>query len=152
MKQKNILTIFLLVFVALSIGYLIFQETDKQPNIKTEEITSGTKIVAFYFHRTKRCPTCLKIEKYADEAIKTGFADELKSDLLEWRNVNIDDKENEHFEDDYQLYAQSVVLVEIKDGKQEKWKNLEQIWDLVGNKEAFINFIQKEIKLFMEKS
>lgn len=149
MKTKNILTILLLLFVASSVGYLIIQEVNKQPGTQTEEITSGTKFIAYYFHCTKRCPTCTKIEQYTDEAIKTGFADELKRKQLGWRIINIEDKGNEHFEEDYQLYAQSVVLVEMKNGKQERWKNLKQIWDIVGNKEGFMSYIQEEIKLFM---
>lgn len=151
MKTKNILTIILLLFVVSSVGYLIVQEVIKEPSTQTEEITSGTKFIAYYFHRTKRCPTCIKIEQYINEAIKTGFADELKNNHLEWRIVNIEDKGNEHFEDDYQLYAQAVVLVEIRDGQQQRWKNLEQIWNMVGNKDAFISYIQEEIKLFMGK-
>jgi len=149
MKNKNILTILLLLFVASSVGYLIFQEVNKPPNTKAGEITSGTKFIVYYFHRTKRCPTCIEIEKYTDEAIKTGFIEELQSKLLEWRIVNIEDKGNEHFEDDYQLYAQAVVLVEIRDGKQVRWKNLEQIWDMIGVKEGFIHYVQEELKSFM---
>lgn len=149
MKIKSIITLLLLLFIATSVGYLIIQEVNNNSGIQAENSITGTKYIVYYFHRTMRCPTCIDIENFTDEAIKTGFTDDLKSKQLEWRVVNIEDKGNEHFENDYQLYAQSVILVEIKDGKQVRWKNLKQIWDIVGNKEGFINYIQKEIRSFM---
>jgi hypothetical protein len=151
MRIKNVITILLLLFVATSVGYLLYQEVNNEPNAQAEESISGTRYITYYFRRTMRCPTCINIENYTGEAIKIGFAKELNNKQLEWRNINIEDKGNEHFEDDYQLYAQSVVLVEIRDGQQQRWKNLEQIWDMVGNKDAFISYIQEEIKLFMGK-
>jgi hypothetical protein len=41
------------------------------------------RVVAMYFHRTQRCPTCLKMGSYAEEAVKTAFAGE--KDVL-WSN------------------------------------------------------------------
>ena len=35
------------------------------------------RVAAMYFHRTQRCPTCRRISAYIEEAIKTGFAEEL---------------------------------------------------------------------------
>jgi len=36
------------------------------------------RVVAMYFHRTERCPTCQKMGSYSEEAVKTAFADEIK--------------------------------------------------------------------------
>lgn len=160
MKTKSITTTLLLTFVIGSIGFLLYQEyfssseqISHQEKTESEQMTQKiqNKIIAYYFHRTKRCPTCITIEEYSGEAVKNGFAEDIKTGRLEWKSVNIEDGGNEHFEDDYQLYTQSLVLVEMRDGKQERWKNLEKIWELVVNKEAFINYVQEKLKSYLEE-
>ncbi len=101
-------------------------------------------VIAYYFHGTRRCKTCLTIEAYADESMKTGFPQELETGRLTWRVLNVEEPENEHFVQDFELATRSVVLVEAKNGKTEKWKSLDKVWKLVGNKGAFVAYIQKE--------
>ena len=49
--------------------------------------------------------------------------------------VNFDDEGNEHYLDDYQMVSQSVVFSRIENSAETDWKNLDQIWELVGDKE-----------------
>jgi len=108
------------------------------------------KLIAYYYHGNVRCATCRRIEAYTKEAIDSAFADQLKSGALEWHVVNIDSAQNKHFVDDYQLYTRSVVLANLRDGKQVRWKNLDKIWTLVRNKPEFAKYIQSEVKLFLD--
>jgi hypothetical protein len=117
--------------------------------LKTEEKKADIKIIAYYFHGTSRCVSCRKIEAYSDEAIKSGFTTELKDGVLEWRVVNVEEKENGHFVEDYKLYTKSLVLVEMKDGKQVKWKNLDKVWELLKDKDAFIKYVKYEVSIFL---
>ena len=73
----------------------------------------AAKFVAYYFHRTMRCPTCLSIEKQAREAIEAGFAGELEDGTVAWQAVNIEEPGNEHFEKDFELTSSALVLVEM---------------------------------------
>ena len=75
------------------------------------------EFVAYYFHGNVRCATCRKLEAYSEEAITKGFADELASGTLAWRVVNIDEPENKHFVQDFELVTKSLVLVEYRDGE-----------------------------------
>ena len=119
MKAKLIVTILLLVFVAASLVALFLKGTGGEPEVERaaglEEAsrTSGgdTKIVVYYFHGNSRCKTCLRIEMYALEAIETGFPEALKENRLEFLPVNLEIAENEHFIDDFQLSARTVVVV-----------------------------------------
>jgi hypothetical protein len=110
---------------------------------------SGLKVVAYYFHVTVRCVTCRTIESYSREAIEQGFANELKSGRLEWKPVNIQLPENQHFVRDYQLFTRSLVLVKMRGGKQVEYRNLEKIWDLVGNKAEFEKYVQSNVKGYL---
>jgi hypothetical protein len=113
--------------------------------------TLQSKIVAYYIHQTKRCPSCRKIEAYTDEAITSHFADQLESGDLEWQLINIDIEGNEHYMDDYQLFTKSVILSRVENGKEVEYKNLKKIWELLNNKEKFIDYIESEITTFMKE-
>ena len=107
------------------------------------------KVIAYYFHRTIRCHTCLTIEELSKQAIEGGFAAELAGELVEWRPVNIEEKSNEHFEKDYDLAAQSLVLVRLENGRQANWKNLSAVWDLVGDSIGFEKYVRTELRTFL---
>lgn len=100
----------------------------------------------FYFYSNTRCPTCFKLEKYTLESLKENFQSELASDKIVFKPINVSEPKNKHYLDDYQLYTKSVVL----DNGKGKWKNLDQIWYLVRNKEKFNMYIYTETKKFME--
>lgn len=102
-------------------------------------------LTATYFHGSVRCPTCQKIEALSSEAIQQNYASELKSGALIWRAVNIEEPDNRHFIKDYQLYTRSLIIVEVKDGKEIRWKNLEKIWNYVGDEGKFIDYVTSEI-------
>ncbi len=105
-------------------------------------------VVVYYFHGTRRCPTCRKIEEYTNDAVAEGFTEELQSGAIIWRVVNVEEPGNEHFIDDYRLSTKSVVLVRLAGGREADWKNLSRIWDLVGERAAFMAYIQDEVKRF----
>ncbi len=173
MKPKTIVTITLLLFVAVSVVYLVVKETGGRralnatqpettspqtrqehgapPPASSENTTAVARVVAYYFHGNVRCTTCRTIESYAKEAIHTGFADALKDGRLEWRVVNVEDPDNDHFVQDFQLSTRSVVLERIADGKPQEWKNLPRVWELVrGNKNDFLKYIQDETRACLE--
>jgi hypothetical protein len=112
--------------------------------------TSGPRrVIIYYFHTTARCPTCYKIEEYTKEAVRAGFTEELKMDRLEFLTINVDAPENQHYVNDYGLYTKSVVLSEIVNGRQTRFKNLTQVWELHQDKEAFIKYLNVEISAFL---
>jgi hypothetical protein len=110
------------------------------------------KVTAYYFHGSFRCQTCHKLEQYSKEAIETNFKDQLASGKLEFKVVNIEDKGNEHFVNDYQLYTKALVISLTSDGKEMKSKNLTKIWDYVGNKQKFFDYVTSEINDFLKGS
>jgi len=110
-----------------------------------------TQLVVYYFHGDMRCPTCHRLETYAKEALDTHFADKLASKDIVWKVVNVNKPENRHFIQDYRLVTRSVVISETVNDREIKWKNLEQIWQLVRNKESYLNYIRNSISTFLEE-
>jgi len=108
------------------------------------------KVIAYYFHGTFRCYACTNMEKYSKEAIKANFKDALALGSLEFKSVNVEDKGNEHFVNDYQLYTKALIISLVKDGKELKHKNLDKIWQLARDKQKFFDYVVTEINEFMK--
>ena len=108
-----------------------------------------SKVVVYYFHRTLRCPTCHLIEQLARQSLDEVFPGELAAGTLEWRVVNFEAGGNEHFEKDYRLETQSIVLVRMAGGKQAEWKNLDKLWDVIGEPAEFMKYFQDAARDFL---
>lgn len=159
MKRKRNRTFFAFTVVLcaavsclISAGVFAAKDEKEKPaaTVKEAPKQNADRVVAYYFHGKFRCTKCKLIESYSDEAIKSGFAGEIKSGALEWKVVNVEEKGNEHFINDYKLYTKSLVLVRMKDGKQAEWKNLEKVWDLLGDKEAFEKYVKEETTNYLK--
>ena len=113
----------------------------------TGKTAKGTqdKIIVIYFHGNIRCPSCIELERLTKSEVETDFADAIRTGKMEWKIVNYDEKQNEHFVADYKLYAQSVVVSTIKDEKEISWKNLNRVWQLVHEEESFREYIKNEV-------
>lgn len=117
--------------------------------VESEESQDTDQIVVYYLHMNRRCMTCGKLEAYSKEAVESGFAEQLKDSSIVFRVENFEQEGNEHFAKDYQLFSQSLILSRQHDGKETEWKNLDEIWKLVGNKEEYITYVQTEVNEFM---
>jgi hypothetical protein len=123
---------------------------EKAPLPLTEVKAQNSRVIAYYFHGTFRCSTCRNIEEYSHEAIQTYFAEELGDGRLEFRHVNVEEPDNKHFIQDYQLFTRSLILSLETDGKEIKWKNLADVWKLVRNKERFFQYVKDEVEQFLK--
>lgn len=158
MSARKILTLLLLLLVAASAAYIVVGgargRAASNPGgagaaLEGASVMPDDRVVAYYFHGSQRCRTCMTIEAYTAEAIQAGFADALSRGTLEWKVINIEEPANEHFVEDYQITTRTVVLVEVQDGKQVRWSTLDRVWELVGDKPAFMTYIQEETKGYL---
>ncbi|MDD5669296.1 MAG: nitrophenyl compound nitroreductase subunit ArsF family protein [Candidatus Omnitrophica bacterium] len=144
--MKKLITVFLIT-AALSISTIIVL-----PLAQADEGSKDAYVIVYYFHGTFRCLTCHKLEQYSKEAIEANFKDALASGKLEFKVVNIEDKGNEHYGSDYRLYTKSLIVSLIKYGKEVKWKNLDKIWEYVGNKQKFFDYVKSGIADFLKEA
>ena len=174
MKPKSIVSAGLLLFVAVSVVYLVASEstsnnnstevnggsaiaqaepekTQTQPSDASADIEAVKhKLVAYYFHGDYRCSTCLKMERYAHEVLDDRFADDLQSGRLEWKSVNVDTDGNKHFNIDFGLTSSALVLVNTVGDERKEWKDLQRIWDLVGDESKFKDYVRSEVATMLE--
>jgi hypothetical protein len=115
----------------------------------TASSENSHQLVVYYFMSTYRCPSCIYIEKTTKTVVEGVFASQVKSGRMIFKAINIDTPENKHYDKDYKLYAQSVILSDVKDGKELRWLNLDKIWKLLNNDKAFQEYIVKEINGYL---
>ena len=126
-------------------------DDDFQPTTAVAPQSLDIEVVAYYFHGNLRCRTCRAIEAYSEEAIRGEFADELASGRLAWRVVNLEEPENKHFVKDFELVTKSLVLAEYQDGEVTRWENLKQVWQLVRDKEKFLDYVRRSTRKFLQE-
>jgi hypothetical protein len=173
-RAATVLRVVLLVFVVTAVVALLVREvrgrTTQTPGTSTtvstpsapsssdsgvipssgETSVPATGVVAYYFHTTDRCSSCLTIEKWTAEVIQTAFAAQLADGTLAWRVVNVEEAANTHFIEDYQLVSKSVVLVRYANGKPGKWENLQKVWQLLSDQTTFQDYVTSSTSSFLE--
>lgn len=159
MKPKTIISTVLLIFVAVSAGFLVFKESTKSKAqapakntpaaISKDNAARDDVLIVYFFHGRARCKSCKIIEAFGKKTLETRFAQELKSGRIVWRDIDLDEPENRHFVQDYQILSISLVISDMQGDKQTQWKNLEQVWDLLSDENAFENYVQKEINAWL---
>lgn len=129
-------------------------KANKNPsgNIKEEVQIESKKcdVIVYYFHTTYRCDSCMQIEQLTAEALDEEYSEEMKDGFVEYNVVNMEEAKNNHFIQDYKLYTKSVIVADIEEGKQIRWKNLIKVWSLINNKKEFKKYIKSEVKDFLE--
>ena len=114
------------------------------PPVAADRATN-VQVIAYYFHGTVRCETCLKIEKQARAAIEWRFPLEIAEKRLVFKPVNYDKPENAHFLRDYKLPCPSLVVDRQKAGKDERWKLLDKTWEHIENPFTFTDYVEGEV-------
>jgi hypothetical protein len=110
-------------------------------------------VVAYSFHGTLRCTTCIQVEQGAEAAIRGDFAKDLVDGSLAWRSVNIRLPENRHFAAAYDVASRGLVLVEYLGGRPRKWRNLSLAAELVrADPATFRRYVTAEVRAFLDNT
>jgi hypothetical protein len=162
MNAKTIATVALLLFVAASVLGMFLKERDSAlvpPELVAPENNPAAStaaptlphngVAAIYFHGDSRCPTCRKIEATAADAVSSSFAEEMERGTVTWQDVNFETPANRHYLDEFGLVAPTLVLVKTNNGRQVEWRNMERVWQLVGDATAFTAYVQDGISAYL---
>jgi len=102
--------------LTLLISLLLFAPLpgcDAQTSVKDNNPDSGNsdKIEAYYFHFTARCVTCKTIEAQFKENVEKLYPNQIKSGLITFRSVNIEEKENKALAGKLGVSGQTLLIV-----------------------------------------
>jgi len=108
------------------------------------------RVVAMYFHRTQRCPTCLKMGSYSEEAVKQGFAEQVENSEVAFYYIDFQDKRNAALAKGYDVSGPALIVAKIVDNKVKEFKDLEDIWAKVGEKPEFLKYVRENVEAYLD--
>jgi hypothetical protein len=118
---------------------------------QTGELPSH-QVVAIYFHRTVRCPTCKRIGALAEEAVVEGFAKDIEAGTVEFRFVDFQDKKNAAIAKAYKIENPTLVLTNVFDGKVVRWAPMPKVWPLAGKPAELQAYVQEGVAKYLSQS
>ena len=113
---------------------------------------SDNQVVVYYFHRKFRCQSCEVLESTLQNTLQVSYADHFGTGRLAMCVVNLDDPVNHHYLEQFEIFSNSVVIVEKKGGKVLRFKTVESIWDVSEDGDAISHLLQTEVAGFLPES
>ncbi|AQQ71325.1 redox-active disulfide protein 2 [Limihaloglobus sulfuriphilus] len=108
-------------------------------------------VIVYYFHSGNRDQTCRDIECDTAMILSLEFSDLLIAGIIDWRVINIDEPENVHFLNNFQVSAETVVLSRLDGGKEVEFKRLDSVKDHLGDIDALKQYITREVKAYLNR-
>lgn len=144
--------LFFLVIGLGLIAWMVVMAPDGARTLAADkpEAAPAHQVIACYFHRTVRCPTCRKISAYIEESVQSGFAAQIKDESVRMTMVDFQDPKNEKYTKAYQITGPTLVIMDVRDGKVKSWKAAPKVWSLVGQKEEFVKYVQGEVHSYLD--
>jgi hypothetical protein len=141
------------VFACVVLAAFAITASEKFYQAKAAEPSAAApehQVIACYFHRTVRCPTCKKISAYIEESIQTGFASQLKDGDVKIMMVDFQDAKNKKAVEAYKITGPTLVIMDVYKGDVTSWKPAPKVWSLVGKKTDFFKYVQNEMKNYLD--
>ncbi|MEE8320085.1 MAG: nitrophenyl compound nitroreductase subunit ArsF family protein [bacterium] len=110
-----------------------------------EGIAQSHQVKLLYFHRRFRCPECEKIEAGTRKALETHFPDAMADGRLVMSIIDLDEPGNEHYTKDYNFFFNTIIVVNVKNGQDAGYKNLEDVWKIYEDEEALSRYIRTAV-------
>jgi hypothetical protein len=141
------------VVACIALGAVVFVLSGQDPQASAADKPAAGpshQVIACYFHRTVRCPTCRRISAYIEESVSTGFAPQIKNGSVKMLMIDFQNAKNQKYTEAYQIAGPTLVLMDVHDGKVTSWKPAPKVWSLVGNKDEFLKYVQGEVQSYLD--
>lgn len=103
------------------------------------------RIVVMYFHRTERCPTCLRMGSYSEEAVLKGFEKAVEEGTVEFHYVDFQNRKNAAITSGYKVAGPSLIVVKVVGDKVVRVENLKDIWIKNRDKDVFLKYVRDHV-------
>lgn len=110
------------------------------------------QVVAIYFHRTQRCPTCKRIGTLTKEAITSSFPEELKQRAVLFRMIDFQDEKNAKLVEQYKIKGPTLVLANVFDGEVVLWTPKPKVWQLVAKPDNLRKYVQEGVATYLKQT
>jgi len=142
-KVKMWTSFLLIILVA---GMLCACRSPAPESSPTPDMPSVTadRVEVVYFHRAQRCYSCHYAETGSRYTVETYFRDELASDKIIFKVVNVEDKRNALIVKKYGAFTSSLFINTIRGGT-DHIEEVKEIWFVLGKDKAFVEVVRNKI-------
>ena len=151
--EKRYCMVFVLMFLS---GMLLsgcsgnaLETGDTSSTVKGQSASERTvnidRLEIYHFHGTHQCYSCITVGDYAEETVKTYFADELESGRIVFGHVNGELAENRDLVIKYGATGSSLWLGTYNDGVFKAEQNI-KVWYKIGNKQDYKDYLRGVIE------
>lgn len=106
-------------------------------------------VEASYLYLDFRCASCIRLERWSAAAIQNGLKDSIEAGRLKWSTRNMETPEGTALADRMGLTTKSLVLMEMRNGRMTRFRNLEGIWQNLRDSAQFADYVQRETIAFL---
>lgn len=119
-----------LLLIGLAVSCLIPSTAiAQQPSSEPQEfLPPSHQVIAAYFHRTERCPTCKRIGSLTTEGVTNGFPAELPTKSVQVRLIDFQNEKNARLTTYYKTKGPTLILMDVNDGKVTRWMAMPKVW------------------------
>ncbi|MBU1412318.1 hypothetical protein KKC22_12465 [Myxococcota bacterium] len=151
-KKRIIAVIALFTFMAAGIVASVMREKDSAVSGRPEPIPPAADgkgpVVVYYFHGFQRCQGCIRTEKMLREVTSEAFAGEMKSGLVAFRAINVEDLANVELVERFSVTARHPVIADEADGPGGPWQELK---DVPGDKARLRQVVEAIVRPMLAK-
>ena len=108
------------------------------------------RVVVMYFHRTQRCPTCLRMGSYSEEAVVKGFAKQIKDGTVEFHYIDFQDEKNAALTKGYKVGGPTLIVAQVVGNKVKEYKNLTEMWAKNRDKDVFLKYVRDNVTAYQK--
>jgi len=116
------------------------QEAKAAPT-SSSSLGSGDKIEVYHFHPIRQCSSCTAVGNYAEETVKTYFADEVASGKIVFAHINAELAENQALVEKYEVTGSSLWIGVYDASGFHKEENL-NVWYKINNKQEYMDYLK----------
>jgi len=69
------------------------------------------QVDVYYFHFSRRCKTCLNVEKVTRESVESLFPDQVKKGEITFQSINLDEEEGEAIGKKCNVEGQTLMVI-----------------------------------------
>jgi hypothetical protein len=123
-------------------------ETAPKP---AQAVEKEDRVVVYYFHGDRRCPTCRGIQQTIEQAINERFAAETLSGSVVYKEINTDQPDGKTYVRQFELSFSTMVVATMKGDKTLEWENCNKVWDFATDPAKLSEYTAERIKAALAK-
>lgn len=111
----------------------------------------SSRVIAAYFHRTQRCPTCLRVSQTVAKVLEDHFSPDLQSGQLQWIEVDFQAPQNARLAKSYHITGPQLVLIRVENGQVVEWQPKPKVWSLLIKPEELDRYVTTGVQAYLQK-